>query len=151
MANDSLGELLYEYTVKITGVTEYGASLQAILAGETPPPPSGLRVDFAFEGPVTGRLAGAVRGVDYANLRADGRGELDIKATITTSDGEMIALAADGVIIPQPGSPVALLRENVKLTTASATYSWVNPLQIWGIGTVDLAAGEIDIRGYLPQ
>ena len=151
MTNDSLGEQLYEYTLKITGVTEYGASLQAVLAGEAPPPPSGLRVDIAFEGTATGRLAGAVRGVDYANLRADGRGELDIKAAITTSDGEMIALVADGVIIPHPGSPVALLRENVKLTTASAAYSWVNPLQIWGIGTVDLAAGEIKVRAYVPQ
>lgn len=151
MTNDSLGEQLYEATVKFTDITEYGASLQAILAGETPPPPSGLRVDVAFEGTATGRLAGALRGVDYANLRADGRTELDIKAEITTSDGEMIALAADGVIIPQPESPVGLLRENVKLTTASAAYSWVNPLQIWGIGTVDYAAGEVKIRAYVPQ
>ena len=51
----------------------------------------------------------------------------------------------------QPGSPVALLRENVKLTTASAAYSWVNPLQIWGIGTVDLVAGEIKVRAYVPE
>jgi hypothetical protein len=42
------GELLYEYTLRITGVTEYGGSLQAVLGGEAPPA-CGLRVDIAFQ------------------------------------------------------------------------------------------------------
>ena len=100
---------------------------------------------------MTGRLSGRVVGVDYLMLRADGRVDLDIKADITTDDGEKIALAASGVAIPQPGSPVAALRENVKLTTASERYSWVNTVQIWGVGSVDLAAGEINIKAYLPE
>lgn len=149
--SDMPAEELYQYDAKVTGMVEYGASLQAILAGENPPPPPGLRIDVAFEGPVTGRLNGSVVGVDYLNLRADGRIDLDIKGAITTGDGEKIALAASGVAIPQPGSPVFSLRENVKLTTASESYSWVNPLQIWGLGSVDLDAGEINIRGYLPE
>jgi len=142
---------VYEYDLKVTGMVEYGASLGAILSGENPPPPGGLRVDVAFEGPVTGRLSGRVVGVDYLTVRADGRVDLDIQADITTDDGEKIALAAGGVAIPKPGSPVAALRENVRLTTASERYSWVNTVQIWAVGSVDLSAGDINIKAYLPD
>jgi hypothetical protein len=148
---DIAAEQLYEYTAQVAGTVEYGASLQAILAGETPPPPGGLRVDVAFEGPVTGRLNGSVVGVDYLNLRADGRIDLDIRGDITTSDGEKIALAASGVAIRRGESMVFSLRENVQLTTASESYSWVNPLQVWGVGSVDLGTGKINITGYVPE
>jgi hypothetical protein len=144
-------EQVYEYSLKVTGMVEYGASLQPILAGENPPPPGGLRFDVAFEGPVTGRLNGRVVGVDYLTLRADGRVDLNIQADITTDDGEKIALAASGVAIPQPGSSVVALRENVMLTTASETYAWVNPLQIWGVGSVDFSTGVISIKAYIPE
>ena len=95
-------EKLYEYTLQVTGVVEYGASFQAVVAGQSPPPPGGLSVDIAFEGPMIGRLSGRVVGVDYVTVRADGRIDLDIKAEITTDDGEKIAFAASGVGIPQP-------------------------------------------------
>ncbi len=129
----------------------YGASFSDIIGGQSPPPPGGLCVDVAFEGPVTGRLSGSVVGMDYLTVRADGRAELDIKAAITTADGEKIALAASGVLIPQPGTPTALLREKVTLTTASEGYAWVNPLQIWGVGSVDFNTGKINISAYLPD
>jgi hypothetical protein len=145
------GEKLYEYTLSVTRIVEYGASFQDIMGGQSPPPPGGLRVDVAFEGPMTGRLSGSVVGVDYITIRADGRADLDIKAEITTDDGEKIAFAASGVGIPQPGSPTALLRENVTLTTASERYAWVNPLQIWGVGSVDFGTGTITISAYLPE
>jgi hypothetical protein len=93
-------------------MVQYRASLQAILAGENPPPPGGLRIDVAFEGPITGRLNGSVVGVDYLNLRADSRIDLDIKGDITTGDGEKIALAASGAAIRRGDSPVFSLGEN---------------------------------------
>jgi hypothetical protein len=143
----SMGELLYEYTPMITQVVEYGASMEAIVSGQTMPPAEGARVDVYFEGPVTGaKLSGSVRGVDYLNLRADGRYELNIRAEITTDDGKKIALAADGVALGQ--TPVLQLRENVKLTTSHPEHAWVNPIQIWASGTVDLAQGEIRVKGY---
>ena len=46
---------------------------------------------------------------------------------------------------------VAALRENVRLTTASERYSWVNTVQIWAVGSVDLSAGDINIKAYLPD
>jgi len=143
----STGELLYEYAPMVTQVVEYGASFEAIASRHSPPPPEGARVDVYFEGPVTGaKLSGSVKGVDYLKLRADGRFELDIYAEITTDDGKKIALAADGVALG--AAPVLQLRENVKLTTSHPEYAWVNQIQIWASGTVDLAKGEIRLKAH---
>lgn len=143
------GELLYEYTVQFTQVVEYGSSAETVLSGQTPPPAEGARFDVYFEGPVTGaKLNGTVKGVDYLHIRADGRAQLNIHAEITTEDGKKIALAADGVAILQEGSPVFPLRENVTLTSNHPEYAWVNPLQVWAPGTVDVAKGEVRIKGY---
>ena len=87
-------------------------------------------------------------GVDYLQVRADGRFQLHIHGEITTEDGEKIALFANGVASPREGSPIADLRENVTLSTSSEAYSWVNSLQIWGVGTVDLAEQVVNIKGY---
>jgi len=46
MSTIEVGELLYEYTVKITGMTEYGVSLESLMAGEVAPPPEGARRPF---------------------------------------------------------------------------------------------------------
>jgi hypothetical protein len=65
--------------------------------------------------------------LDYLHVRADGRIALHYHAEITTED-KKIALEADGVLTLEPGSPIALLRNNVALTTAAAEYAWVNPI-----------------------
>ena len=143
------GEKIYEYDLDVTGVTDYGVSMESILAGKETVPPQGARFDVAFEGTATGRLAGRVRGVDYLRMRADGRMDLDIRATIETSDGFRIGLAADGVAVPHPGEPAADLCENVTLITAAQGYAWVNARQIWGTGSVNMAAGKIHIDAYM--
>jgi hypothetical protein len=143
------GEKIYEYDLYITGVTDYGVSTESILAGKEKVPPQGARFDVAFEGNATGRLAGRVRGVDYLRMRADGRMDLDIRATIETGDGFRIGLSADGVAVLRPGEPIADLCENATLTTAAVGYAWVNTHQIWGKGSVNLAAGKIHIDGYM--
>jgi len=144
------GEKIYEYEVEVTGVTDYGLTLEAVLGGQAPIPPQGARIDVAFAGRGSGRLAGRVHGVDYARLRADGRIDLDIRATVETDDGHRIALAADGVATPRAGEPVADLCENVTLSTVAEPYAWVNARQVWAVGTVDFAAGKIRIEGFLP-
>lgn len=143
------GEKIYEYEVDVTGVTDYGVTLEAILSGQVPLPPQGARIDVAFDGRASGRLAGRVRGVDYARMRGDGRIDLDIRATIETDDGQRVALAADGVAVPRATEPVADLFENVTLSTAAESHAWVNTRQVWAIGTVDFAAGKIRIAAYL--
>ena len=149
MGTMEVGELLYEYTVKLTGMTEYGVGFASLMAGTAAPPPEGARFDVPFEGASVGpKLKGRVTGVDYLRIRADGRFELHIHAEITTDDGQKISLHADGVALPQPGSPIAGLRENVTLFTSSKGYAWVNGLQVWGTGTVDLAEQVVRIKGY---
>ncbi len=119
------GEKIYEYDLKVTGVTEYGISMDAILSGQVQVPPQGARFDVAFEGRAAGRLAGTVRGVDYARMRADGRVDLDIRATLESEAGHRIALAADGVAMPRAAEPAADLLEIVTLSTAIAEYGCV--------------------------
>jgi Protein of unknown function (DUF3237) len=143
------GEKIYEYDLDFTGVTDYGVSMEAILSGKEKVPPQGARFDVAFEGRAKGRLSGRVRGVDYLRMRADGRIDLDIRATIETEDGHRIALSADGVGVPRVSEPIADLYENVCLTTAAANYAWVNTRQIWAPGTVNLAAGKVHIDAYM--
>ena len=143
------GEKIYEYDVDVTAVTDYGVTLEAILSGQAKVPPQGARIDVAFDGRATGRLTGRVRGIDYLRMRADGRIDLDIRAIVETEDGHRIALSADGVAIPRAAEPVADLRENISLTTAAEHYAWVNTRQVWGVGTVNFAAGKVHIDGYM--
>ena len=145
------GEPIYEYTARFTKLTEFGAPVEDLLAGRAAPPPSGLRVDIHFEGEVTGKLGGYLKAVDYLNIRADGRMDLDIKGVIATPDGANIAISAGGVALPKPGSTASRIVENVKLTTAHPDYAWVNSLEFWAVGEGDIAARQVTIRGYLPR
>ncbi len=143
------GEKIYEYDLDVSGITDYGVGLDAILSGQEKLPPQGVRIDVAFEGRAVGRLAGRVRGIDYLRLRADGRIDLDIRAILETDDGYRIALSADGVGVPRAAEPVADLSENISLSTVAEVYAWVNTRQIWGSGTVNFATGKIHINAYM--
>ena len=143
------GEKIYEYDLDITEVTDYGFTLEDVLSGKASIPLQGARIDVAFEGRATGRLAGHLHGIDYLLVRADGRVDLNIHAVLETEDGHRIAFAADGVCLPRPAEPIADLRENVELTTASEDYAWVNTRQVWGVGTVDFASGKIHVEAYM--
>ena len=149
MSTIEVGELLYEYTVKFTDITEYGVSLESLIAGTVDPPREGASFDVAFEGTSRGpKLKGKVTGVDYLRVRADGRFELHIHARITAEDGQKIALFIDGTALPRKGSSIADLRENVTLSTSAKDYTWVNTLQVWGIGTVDLVEQVVQLKAY---
>jgi Protein of unknown function (DUF3237) len=149
MSTIEVGELLYEYVLKITGMTEYGVSFESLMAGNVAPPAEGARFDVAFMGTSKGpKLKGNVTGVDYLWIRADRRFQLHIHAEITAEDGQKVSLHADGVALPREGSSIADLKENVTLFASSKDYTWVNPLQVWGVGTVDLAEQVIHVKGY---
>ena len=151
MAEQMPGELIYEYDgLRITGVTSYGAPpFDLVMSGAAAIPPSGARYDFTLEGRVAGpRLRGTFKGIDYIQVRSDGRAELHIHAEITTDDGRKIALSAGGVASFPDGLPVGELRENVTMTTAEPGYEWVNPLQIWAVGTCDVTTADVEIAGY---
>ena len=143
------GEKIYEYDLDVTQVTDFGITLEDVLSGKTSVPMQGARIDVAFEGRATGRLAGRLHGIDYLLSRADGRVDLNIHAVIETEDGHKIALAADGVCLLHSAEPIADVCENVELITASEDYAWVNTRQVWGVGTVNFASGKIHVEAYM--
>ena len=143
------GEKIYECDFNITGVTDYGVTLDALLSGKGKVPLQGTRFDVAFEGVSKGRLTGKVRGVEYLLMRADGRTDLDGRATAETEDGHRIAVHIAGVATPRASEPTIDLVENVRLTTAAPQYDWVNARQIWGLGTVYLATGKMHIEAFM--
>ena len=145
------GEKIYELDLHITRVTDYGVTMDAILSGKEKVPLQGARFDVAFEGASKGRLAGTVRGVDFLLMRADGRTDLDIRATLETEDGHRIAANIDGVSTPRANEPIADLVENIRLTTATSKYDWVNSRQIWGLGTVNLATRKISVQAFMER
>jgi hypothetical protein len=142
------GPLIYEYRPQITRVVEYGASADDVLSGQAPPA-EGARFDFYLAGPVSGpKLQGTFRGVDYIYFRADGRAELHIHGEITTEDGKKVALEAGGVAIPEMGSSVFRLREHVSLSSNHPELSWVNPIEVWARGVVDVSTRQVHVEAY---
>jgi len=111
--------------------------------------PEGMRVTFyieggRFEGP---ELRGQVRpvGGDWFLLRPDGVGQLDVRVTLETDDGELIYVYYYGLVdfpeetkeqIAQGIPPVGNFRilTNPIFRTSSEKYSWLN-------GTFAVGAG----------
>ena len=143
------GEKIYEMELDLTGVTDFGVSVEAILAGQEAIPLHGARFDLAVDGRFKGRLAGRAHGVDYVRVRADGRMELDLHLIIDTDDGHRIALSGDGQVAPRPGEAVLDIFANVRLFTGSKEYAWVNERQIWGVGTATMATGKVLAEGFM--
>ena len=143
------GEKIHEWDVNITGVTDHGTALDAVLSGKEKVPLQGTRFDVWFEGESKGRLTGKVRGIEYLLMRADGRTDLDGRCTIETEDGFRIAVHIEGVATPRSNEPIIDLVENVRLTTAAPKYDWVNSRQIWGLGTVNLATGKLHVEAFM--
>lgn len=145
------GEKIYEYEVDITGMTDFGVDLASLLDGTTPIPPQGARFDVAFAGQAKGRIAGSVRGTDFAYVRPDGCFELNILGVIETVDGVRVSLSAGGVGIYRKDAPIFNLSENVRLLTAAPEMAWVNGRQIWATGTANLATGKINIEAFMQE
>lgn len=143
-------EHLFNETVHLTGVTEYSISWQELTSGQAPLPPEGARFDITFEGSFEGpKLKGTLVGVDFLEVRADGKFQLDMHLNITTHDGEKIAVYEDGILIPPTDdSRIAQLRLNLEFTTSSPKYCWLNQVQGWGRGTVDWNTGEVTVQVY---
>jgi hypothetical protein len=149
MTKIEVGDLLYEVKVGITKLTEFGVGIIDATSPDAALPLAGARFDIAVAGTVSGRVEGTFEGVDYLHVRADRRSQLHIHGAITTTDGSNIALYADGVATPDDAPGVFQLRENVTLTTAVPEFEWVNGLQVWGQGTVDMNTLQIEISGYV--
>ncbi len=136
---------LFEASYDITGVTEFGSSFEALLQGKLEVPPEGFRANVSFKGTISGDIEGTAEGFDYLYTRADGRNELNVRVVITTKEGKNISFEADGVSVPQPDGTFKIA-ENVTLFSSHPEYAYLNPLQVWGIGTVK--GMKIDVKFY---
>lgn len=142
-------EKIFEYDLDIMGVTDYGVSLEAVLAGQVSVPLQGAQFDVVLLGSVRGSVAGALRGVDYLHVRADGRRELELRGSIETDDGNRIAFSAEGAGTPRDGEPIVDLALRIDFLTASAAYSWVNAKPAWGAGYANLSTNKIYVDVYM--
>ena len=87
-------------------------------------------------------------GADWILLRPDGAGELDVRATIRTDDGELIYLYSGGILVLSPEVYGRIQKgENVDpseyyfrttpiFETASDKYDWLNRIIAVGVGQV---------------
>lgn len=141
------GQKLYDLSLQITNVTDFGFSMEEVLAGKALPS-EGVRLDVAVAGRSTGTLAGNAEAIDYVHVRADGRFELHIHGTITTEDQARIMVSAVGIATPAEDRTLSLL-EYVSLLSANPEYAWVNRLAVRAEGTVNPATGELSIQGYI--
>jgi hypothetical protein len=145
-AQISSGDRAYELEVQITGVIDFGMTLEEVLGGSSMPP-AGTRLDISWAGTVTGLLSGQVSGVDYLYVRPDGRIELHIHGVIVTEDDARIAFVAPGVsTLNHDGT--ARLCEYVTLHTCFEQYTWVNQMALRAAGVVNLATGNISVQVY---
>ena len=137
-------EHICDWNAQATEVIDFGIDAAAVSSGRTPIPPQGVRFNSSSQGEVTGpKLKGKVVATDYLLIRADGVGIINLEAVLTTVEGDRIAIHASGILTLQQGSAISQLRENVTFHTASAKYSWVNRIQGWAIGTLDMSTLRI--------
>lgn len=136
-------QILFKEEVKLTGVTGYGFSWQALSEGK-PIPEEGARFDIYFEGDVLGEsINGKVKGVDYLKIRADRLFDMSLYADVITNDGARIKLIETGF------NNNGKLRLNMNFHTADERYQWLNQALVWGVGDVSFETGEAYITAYL--
>ena len=141
--------LIYEAEIQFTGVVDYGVSMEALASGQVAIPLAGARFDQTFEGTLHGpRLRGEITGIDYLYVRADGLFQLHLHARVTTEDGANIAMSSEGISMQVEGQRETQLRAAVSLFSCSETYSWLNRLRLWAVGTLDPVQGRALVRAY---
>jgi hypothetical protein len=141
------GEEIYDMELDITEVTDFGFSLDDLLAGKAIPL-QGARFDLAVNGRSNGRVAGRAHGFDFLRVRADGRMELDLHSVIETDDGQRIALSGDGQAAMRKDEPILDIFGSIGLSTAAKEYAWVNERQIWSVGTATLTPGKLRVKAF---
>jgi hypothetical protein len=142
----SSGDLVCELNVQISGIVDFGMTLDQVLSG-TPLTSSGTRLDISWEGTIAGVIKGRVSGIDYLYVRPDGRMELHIHGVITTEDEARVSFSALGACMLNDNG-TARLSEYMTMHTCFEQYTWVNQTALRAVGLVDLAAASISLQVY---
>jgi hypothetical protein len=141
-------ERVFDEEIQLTGITEFGISWEDLVKGNAQLPAQGARFNLEFEGSVNGEnINGVIKGVDYLEIRADGKFMLNIHATIITDDGETISVKETGISTPDPLGK-AVLHLNMDFYTVSEKYEWLNKKQVWSVGEVDMTTGKVKVTGF---
>ena len=152
MGETDVREPLYEATLTVSKVTDFGIGLDTLRSDKPDKPDipeEGLHFHVAFDGSLNGeRLNGSLRGVDHVHVRADGGIELHIHAVISTPDGARILLSADGTGTVDDDTGLLHVDQDVVLYSAFADYRWVNGLPIHCVGEVNPDNDEIRITAF---
>ena len=79
-----------------------------------------------FEGP---KLRGTVlsQGGEWATLRPDGSGKIDVRLTLKTEDGAIILMSYNGIFCPQADGNVSI-RTAPLFETGDPRYAWLNSI-----------------------
>jgi hypothetical protein len=131
--------------------------------GETP---EGYRINFLVEsGSVVGPAIDAVvhrdGGGDWMCIRRDGVAALDIRATYETADGAVTFYRAGGVLDLGPDGYAQAVAGQLtgcppfyatpKFITAHPDWQWLNRVQGFGIGRVEMEERQVQYDVYIPQ
>jgi hypothetical protein len=144
-------EHLFSYTVSLKMPPE--------LIG---PVAEGIRVIFYLAGgEISGpRCAGKVLpvGADWLLIRKDGIGVVDVRATMEMHDGALVYAAYTGVLdlgsngyeafVNGTLPPKFPIRTAPRFQTAHPAYAWMNRVQAYGVGEVDLANALVSYDVY---
>lgn len=126
------------------------------------PVPEGIRANFYLAGGLVDgpRFRGKVLpvGADYLLLRKDGIGLLDVRATFESHDGALVYAPYTGVLdagadgyerfLRNDLPPTMPIRTVLRFLTAQPAYAWMNRLQCFGVGEVDLARSRVCYEIY---
>lgn len=148
------------YNYQLEHIFSFGATLES--PEVIGPVAEGIRANFyCIGGEVTGpKLQGKTRpvGGDWLTVRTDGVVILDVKTTLESNDGALIAISYSGVA--DMGSdghqnflegklPARLKLYTVpRCQTAHPDYLWLNRIQCLGIGEVDLERSYVSYDIY---
>lgn len=139
-----------QFDFKLEHVFSYNATLSAPeIIG---PLPDDIRINFYVTGgeiwTPDGTRIGKVRSVggDWLTIRRDGKGLLDVRATVETNDGALIYGVYNGYLdLGEKGYDNLLagklpeksqIRAAPRFSTASPAFAWVNSTQFVNIGEV---------------
>ena len=126
------------------------------------PVAEGIRVNFylaggAISGPrCTGKLLPV--GADWLLIRKDGIGLVDVRTTLEMHDGALVYSAYTGVLDPGPNGYDAFLNGTLppkfpiriapRFQTAHPDYAWMNRVQAYGVGEVDLVNAQVSYHVF---
>jgi hypothetical protein len=153
------GKIIFGFGYSLEYICSFTVPLRREMIG---PLAEGIRVNYHFTGgEVDGpKLRGKFRpgGADFATMRRDGVGVLDIRATIETHDGAAIYVVGSGLAYTSEDAyeramkgdlpPTLPLRGVLRLSTAHPNYLWVNRLQFVEIGEMVRARDEVHVDVY---